>query len=178
LASTLGITPIIIDADGQHLQHVEEGDEVIIPDPGYPTYESVVRYAGGTPVFSHLREEDDFRNVIAETVKRGGKILMPVLGSGRAQDLIVILEEMIRTGQIEKIPVYIDGMVWDIMAIHTAYPEFLNSTMRNRIFHKDENPFLSDIFKIGSEGSRYRNSGWDKMLIGKPHVHNDSGRCN
>ena len=37
------------------------GDEVIVPDPGFPTYECVVRYAGGRPVFSILREENEFR---------------------------------------------------------------------------------------------------------------------
>ena len=37
------------------------GDEVIVPDPGFPTYECVVRYAGGRPVFLVLREEDQFR---------------------------------------------------------------------------------------------------------------------
>lgn len=40
---------------------VEEGDEVLIPDPGYPLYESAVMYAGGKPVFVPLREEEGYR---------------------------------------------------------------------------------------------------------------------
>lgn len=39
---------------------VEPGDEVIIPNPGYPIYESMVNFMGGTPVFYELREENDF----------------------------------------------------------------------------------------------------------------------
>ncbi|MCD6488622.1 MAG: pyridoxal phosphate-dependent aminotransferase [Desulfurococcales archaeon] len=39
------------------------GDEVVVPDPGFPTYECVVRYAGGRPVFSILKEENEFRMV-------------------------------------------------------------------------------------------------------------------
>ena len=35
----------------------EEGDEVIYPDPGFPIYESMVRFAGATPVPMRLREE-------------------------------------------------------------------------------------------------------------------------
>ena len=55
----------------------------------------------------------------------------------------------------EKHAIYIDGMVWDVTAIHTAYPEFLNKTIRKLIFHKDQNPFLSPIFKrIGSHKER------------------------
>jgi predicted metal-dependent RNase len=41
-------------------------------------------------------------------------------------------------------------MVWDINAIHTAYPDFLNLFIKNQVF-QDNNPFLSDIFKrVGS----------------------------
>lgn len=37
------------------------GDEVIVPDPGFPAYECTVRFAGGRPAFLRLREEDEFR---------------------------------------------------------------------------------------------------------------------
>ena len=60
-----------------------------------------------------------------------------------------------RNKEIEDVTVWVDGMVWDITAIHTAYPEFLNSNLRKLIFHKDQNPFLSDIFKrVGSPEER------------------------
>jgi hypothetical protein len=62
---------------------------------------------------------------------------------------------MVRTKQIEEIPVFIDGMVWDITAIHTAYPEYLNNSIRKLIFHKDHNPFLHPMFKrVGSQKER------------------------
>ena len=40
---------------------VEAGDEVIVPDPGYPIYESLVRFMGGTPVPLPLRQAQGFR---------------------------------------------------------------------------------------------------------------------
>jgi len=40
---------------------VNPGDEVIVPNPGFPIYESAVRFAGGTPVSLALREERGFR---------------------------------------------------------------------------------------------------------------------
>ena len=41
--------------------YVELGDEVIIPDPSFYSYEHLTRYAGGKPIFVPLREENDFR---------------------------------------------------------------------------------------------------------------------
>src|SRR5256885_9673826 len=35
---------------------IEPGDEVLTPDPGFPIYESVVRFAGGRPVYYPLHE--------------------------------------------------------------------------------------------------------------------------
>ena len=76
---------------------------------------------------------------------------MPTLGVGRSQEVMVILEKAIREKKIPEIPVYVQGMVWDVTAIHTAYPDFLNGRMRRMIFHENKNPFLSEIFrKVGS----------------------------
>lgn len=40
---------------------VGPGDEVLYPNPGFPIYESMINYCGGTPVPYTLREENDFR---------------------------------------------------------------------------------------------------------------------
>jgi len=40
---------------------IEAGDEVLLPNPAFPIYESMVRFAGGHPVFVPLRQENDFR---------------------------------------------------------------------------------------------------------------------
>jgi len=45
---------------------VGPGDEVIYPDPGFPIYESVIKFAGATPVPLPLREENDFGFDVAE----------------------------------------------------------------------------------------------------------------
>jgi aspartate aminotransferase len=42
------------------LSLIDEGDEVIYPNPGFPIYESMIRYVGGRAVPIRLREERDF----------------------------------------------------------------------------------------------------------------------
>jgi hypothetical protein len=112
-------------------------------------------YGGKDNVMAEQEADEYMVKVIEETFKRGGKVLMPVLGSGRAQEVMVIVERLMREKKIPDAPVYIDGMLWDITAIHTAYPEFLNRNLRQQIFHKESNPFLSPIFKkIGSNKER------------------------
>jgi aspartate/methionine/tyrosine aminotransferase len=45
---------------------IDAGDEVIVPDPGYPIYESLVRFVGATPVPIPIRMAHDFRLDVAE----------------------------------------------------------------------------------------------------------------
>jgi aspartate aminotransferase len=40
---------------------VDDGDEVLLPNPAFPIYESMVNFVGGRPVFVPLRQENGFR---------------------------------------------------------------------------------------------------------------------
>ncbi|MCL5730114.1 MAG: beta-CASP ribonuclease aCPSF1 [Candidatus Pacearchaeota archaeon] len=111
-----------------------------------------------------IESEERLLDVIRKTINRGGKVLIPELGLGRAQETMLIIEDAIKKGSLKEVPVYIDGMIWDINAIHTAYPDFLSSNVRNQVF-QDQNPFVSSIFsRVGSPMER------KKVIEGGPCI--------
>ena len=125
----------------------------------FPRVETLIMestYGGKENVMPSQKEIDEYiTNIIKDVTKRKGKVLIPVLGSGRGQEVLLLIHRLISNGEISEIPVYVDGMVWDITAIHTAYPEFLNSTVRHEIFHKDNNPFIKPyLHRVGSQKER------------------------
>ncbi len=76
---TPGAKPVIFFAI---LALVEPGDEVILPDPGFPIYESMVRFVGGVPVSATLSEENDFRMDPTEVrEKASDRTVMMILNS-------------------------------------------------------------------------------------------------
>jgi len=124
----------------------------------YPRVESIQvesTYGAKEDVLPPRREtEKKFLDMVRETIEKGGKVLLPELGLGHAQETVLRVEEAMRKGDLPKVPMYIDGMIWDVNAIHTAYPDFLSAKIRNEIF-QDKNPFTSDIFsRVGSPQER------------------------
>ncbi len=104
---------------------------------------------GGRDDFQPSRQDATERlsDIVQSTIKKKGKILIPVFAVGRSQEVMIVLENLVKTKKIPNIPVYLDGMIWEATAIHTAYPEFLNNKLRAQIFQQGENPLLSEIFK-------------------------------
>ena len=134
----------------------------------FPRVETVITestYGSQSDILpSRAKAEEDFLEKVRKTIDRGGKILIPELGLGRAQETMLILEDAIKSGKMKRVPVYIDGMIWDINAIHTAYPDFLGARLRTQIF-QDKNPFTSDIFsRVGSAQER------KKVIEGGPCI--------
>ena len=100
--------------------------------------------------------EEKLLEVINETHERGGKVVIPAFAVGRSQEMMLVLEEAMRTGKIPEMPVHLDGMIWEATAIHTTYPEYLRDDLQDRIFHEDENPFLADQFNHIDAGEEER----------------------
>ena len=127
----------------------------------FPRLEAIIMEStyGGRDDLQPTRREatDRLKDIIQRCLKKKGKILVPVFAVGRSQEVMIVIEDLMRTKQIPKVPVYLDGMIWEATAIHTAYPEYLNNKLRSQIFQQGENPLLSDIFeRVDSHEMRQR----------------------
>ncbi|WP_336034559.1 beta-CASP ribonuclease aCPSF1 [Halobacterium yunchengense] len=126
----------------------------------FPRVETLVLEStyGGRNDYQTDQEDSErkLKEVINETYERGGKVLIPAFAVGRSQEMMLVLEEAMREGDIPEMPIHLDGMIWEATAIHTTYPEYLRDDLRDRIFHEDENPFLAPQFNHIDGGEEER----------------------
>jgi KH/beta-lactamase-domain protein len=85
-------------------------------------------------------------SIVNDTVEKGGKVLIPVPAVGRAQEIMLVLDAYMKNGALRELPIYIEGMVNEATAIHTAFPEYLVRDIKEQILHQDINPFQSEYF--------------------------------
>jgi KH/beta-lactamase-domain protein len=118
----------------------------------FPRIETVITEStyGGPDDFmpSRTEAEESLTQVINETLERKGKVLIPVPAVGRAQEIMLIIDGYMKRGMMKEAPVFIEGMISEATAIHTAYPEYLGREVRHSILHEEVNPFQSDYFTI------------------------------
>jgi len=118
----------------------------------FPRVETIITestYGAPTDIMpSRLEAEERLASIINQTFDKGGKVLIPVPAVGRAQEIMLILDGYMHQGRIKEAPVFIEGMISEATAIHTAYPEYLSREVRNSILHEGVNPFQSDYFTI------------------------------
>ncbi|WP_096390910.1 beta-CASP ribonuclease aCPSF1 [Halopenitus persicus] len=137
----------------------------------FPRVETLVLEStyGGRNDYQTDQEDSErkLKEVINETYERGGKVVIPAFAVGRSQELMLVLEEAMRSGDIPEMPVHLDGMIWEATAIHTTYPEYLRDDLRDRIFHEDENPFLADQFNHidGGEEERQEVADGEQCIV-------------
>ncbi len=125
----------------------------------FPRVEALIMectYCGESDVLPSLKEAEDYLfSIIRETTERGGKVLIPALAVGRAQEIMLSMVDGFKRGELPDVPIYLDGMIYDSTAIHSAYPDYLSSYVRNRVFKEDKDPFTDPHFNfIGSPDER------------------------
>lgn len=83
---------------------------------------------------------------IKETVERGGKAIIPSFGVGRGQELMITIDNYMKSGFIPETPSYIDGMIKKANSIHRQNVIYAKDEIQKRILMAQEDPFDSDYF--------------------------------
>ncbi len=134
----------------------------------YPRIDSLFiesTYGGNGDITPNRHDaEKSLMDTIQHTIQNGGKVLIPLFAVGRSQEVQLVLENyMANTGQYRiEAPVFLDGMILEASAIHTAYPEYLKESLKNRILN-NRSPFESEIFEV-VKGER------EEVLDGGPAI--------
>jgi KH/beta-lactamase-domain protein len=86
----------------------------------FPRVETVITestYGASSAVQPSLKEaEKNLQQIIKSTLDNKGIVLIPAFAVGRSQEVMIVLEDAIRRGIIDDVPVYLDGMIWEATA--------------------------------------------------------------
>jgi len=90
--------------------------------------------------------ESAFIKSVNTVLNDGGKVLIPIPAVGRAQELMMVIDKYMKSGQLTESPVFMEGMIQEATAIHEAHPEYLERSLKQKILETDDNPFDSEYF--------------------------------
>jgi len=122
-------------------------DQAVTSFPRCETLFIESTYGGRDDIMSNRFDSDKrLFGLINQTIEKKGKIIIPVFSVGRAQEIMLVLEEQMSKNPKYNFPVYLDGMILEASAIHTAYPQYLRHNVQMRILSNDS-PFESHIFE-------------------------------
>ncbi|KAH0827490.1 beta-lactamase-like protein [Lanmaoa asiatica] len=112
------------------------------------------------------REEKELRftSLVHSIIRRGGHVLLPAFALGRAQELLLILDEYWKKHpDLHNVPIYYaSSLARKCMAVYQTYIHTMNANIRSR-FAKRDNPF---VFKHISNLPQPR--GWERKIAEGP----------
>ncbi|MFP3283135.1 MAG: beta-CASP ribonuclease aCPSF1 [Nitrososphaeria archaeon] len=103
---------------------------------------------------ARVETERVFAESLKRTLEGGGKVLIPVPAVGRAQEIMLVINELIKSNAIPEVPVYLEGMLKEATGIHLLYSDYLSPFLRSEIKESGANPFLEDWYTIVDSSRR------------------------
>lgn len=103
-------------------------DPVFVEETNYLTIESTY----GNRNHKGMKESiGELVSVIKDTFIRGGNVIIPAFALGRTQDLLFILNKLVKEGRLYRINVYIDSPLAEgITRVYEAHPEYFDEEAR------------------------------------------------
>lgn len=104
----------------------------------------IVESTFGTQTLEGREEKEQrFTTLVHSIIKRNGHVLLPAFALGRAQELLLILDEYWKKHpDLHNVPIYYaSSLARKCMAVYQTYIHTMNSNIRSR-FAKRDNPFV------------------------------------
>lgn len=119
--------------------------------------------------------KNELKQVLDETVQRGGSLIIPAFSYGRTQELIYQLHKIYDEGDVTRIPIYIDSpLATKLTRVFGEHPEVYDKETHEVFLEQGKNPFQFPYLK-------YTSSVEDSMALMRdetPHVViSASGMC-
>ncbi|KAH3662360.1 hypothetical protein OGAPHI_005612 [Ogataea philodendri] len=90
-----------------------------------------------------VEREAKLTHVIHSTIQQGGRCLLPVFALGRAQEILLILDEYwANNPELQRVPIYYaSDLAKKCMAVYQRYVNMMNDSIRKKFTETNQNPF-------------------------------------
>ncbi len=165
VTETQGVTRLLVSGD------LGRKGLPIIRDPDAPPQNLdyvVMESTYGDRLHGGVEEmHSELERVIKDTVRRGGKILVPAFAVGRTQELLYVLHDLVQSGRIAPLPVFIDSpLAIKVTDVFRRHPECFDLETRKFLgAHGDVFRFRDVTFTSTTEESMKINAHEGPAII-------------
>ncbi|MBB6401237.1 putative metal-dependent RNase [Methanococcus maripaludis] len=154
----LGSSSLYLDIDGKKLLYTGDINEIETrtlraADTDFDEIDTIIiESTYGSPLdIKPARKvlEKQLIDEISETIDNGGKVIIPVFAVGRSQEIIVVINNYMKSGALKEVPIYINGSLTHTTGMYMGYSDWLNPKIKNAIENRI-NPF-GNLIKGGDE---------------------------
>jgi metallo-beta-lactamase family protein len=174
----LGSAAVILDVneDGRKFRFWFSGDigrdhlpllvDPVMPDK--PDYLMMECTYGDKPHSDPELAYNEFRDVVAQTIKRGGKVIIPAFAVGRTQEIVYSLNRMFSDGELKPVPVFVDSpLAVNASKIFREHTEYFDEETQ-KFIHQGNHPALDFpmlTYIQSVDESKKLNERHDPMII-------------
>jgi len=155
----LGAASVLIRSGSQHVLHTGDYSNVATPvvDAGWLPHPGTVQPVdavvsestyGDTLLPSRKEQVQTFIGAIGQTLRGGGRVLIPSFALGRAQEITQLLQTGVASGLLPSVPIYLDGLTRGITEAYEDMLPLLPEALRNRVKTGKQRPFVSGTVQL------------------------------
>lgn len=159
----IGSAQVLLEIDGKKLLYsgdINSRDSVMLPQADSVKERVDLLIVEGTygkkdALLESLKKvSKQLADIIKDTFKKGGMVVVPVFAIGRGQEIMLALENYIRSGYLPEMTIFVDGMVGKANRICRHNVIYMRDEIPNRILLADDDPFKSPYLKVPERKDR------------------------